>query len=69
MVFMALIGFFVISLAVGVTVVIVHVTKPNRSSRQQVPAAAQPGWYPDAADPARLRWFDGYQWTGQVQQR
>lgn len=26
-----------------------------------------PGWYPDPADPARLRRWDGHQWTGDVQ--
>lgn len=28
-----------------------------------------PGWYPDNADPALLRWFDGHQWTAQTQPR
>ncbi|WP_425300150.1 DUF2510 domain-containing protein [Nocardia flavorosea] len=25
--------------------------------------------HPDNLNPAQLRWFDGYQWTDQVQQR
>jgi hypothetical protein len=28
-----------------------------------IPAVAPAGWYPDAAGQARLRWWDGAQWT------
>jgi len=28
------------------------------------PAMAPAGWYPDASGQARLRWWDGFQWTG-----
>ena len=37
--------------------------------QQPLPAAAPPGWYPDAADVRFVRWWDGYRWTGHVQPR
>ncbi|MEU7142307.1 DUF2510 domain-containing protein [Nocardia sp. NPDC046473] len=37
--------------------------------RLQPPGAIAPGWYPDNANPAILRWFDGHQWTAQTQPR
>ncbi|NKY56165.1 DUF2510 domain-containing protein [Nocardia flavorosea] len=57
-----------LSLAVAV-VVVVRVTRSGRPRQPQPPTAVQPGWYPDNLNPAQLRWFDGYQWTDQVQQR
>ncbi|MEU0502661.1 DUF2510 domain-containing protein [Nocardia sp. NPDC005998] len=41
------------------------------SSGRRPPASASlaPGWYPDHANPALLRWFDGYQWTNQTHPR
>ncbi|MFG1792374.1 DUF2510 domain-containing protein [Nocardia sp. NPDC049149] len=35
--------------------------------RTAVPQPAAPGWYPDPANPAIVRWFDGRQWTHQTQ--
>lgn len=33
------------------------------------PQLPPPGWYDDAADPTLLRWWDGVQWTENVQAR
>ena len=30
------------------------------------PMGTPAGWYPDASDPRRVRYWDGAQWTGQV---
>ncbi|WP_223884857.1 DUF2510 domain-containing protein [Nocardia colli] len=40
-----------------------------RAGQQQSSGQIAPGWYPDNANPALLRWFDGHQWTAQTQPR
>lgn len=69
MLYVALFVLFVLVVSAVVVVVMVTITKPNQPSQQQLPMAAQPGWYPDSLNPAQLRWFDGHRWTDQVQQR
>ena len=31
------------------------------------PETTPPGWYPDPGNPTALRWFDGAQWTENIQ--
>lgn len=39
---------------------------PATHTRPMLPG---PGWHPDPADPARLRWWDGERWTETVRHR
>jgi hypothetical protein len=46
--------------------VAVAIWMSKRSSAQPQPFGGQPmpaGWYPDPHGQARLRWYDGTQWT------
>lgn len=66
-----LITLVVLLITAGVIALIVMLVKAgsNRGPAYLPPAAMPPGWYPDHADPSRLRWFDGFMWTDQVRSR
>ncbi len=45
--------------------------RPDQMTERQTPAMlaqdhAEPGWYPDAADPGMMRYWDGFHMTGQT---
>jgi len=42
------------------------VAPPVAAPPVATPAAAPPGWFPDPKGEARLRWWDGQQWTDNV---
>lgn len=48
---------------------IVLIVKSSSRGRPPASTSMAPGWYPDHANPALLRWFDGYQWTNQTHPR
>ncbi|MEV6429475.1 DUF2510 domain-containing protein [Nocardia sp. NPDC051463] len=54
-----------------VLAIVVVIVKSRSSARAgyQPPTTIAPGWYPDHANPAVVRWFDGYQWTNHTQPR
>ncbi|WP_227999195.1 DUF2510 domain-containing protein [Nocardia australiensis] len=62
---------FILLILLVVIGIVVLIIKTGSSSQpgQRPPGGPAPGWYPDHADPALLRWFDGYQWTNQTQAR
>jgi len=47
-----------------------HAAKTAVKASKVVPDPVLPflpaGWYPDQADPALVRWFDGHSWTNQT---
>ncbi|QNI09374.1 DUF2510 domain-containing protein [Mycobacterium kubicae] len=53
----------------------IRLTSPKPDSNSYVPHGWQtaptsaPGWYPDAHDPAVLRYFDGQAWTADTRRR
>ncbi|OBJ53770.1 hypothetical protein A9W95_17955 [Mycobacterium sp. 1423905.2] len=70
----ALIGVVVVA---GFIVVMIRLTTPKPDANPYVPHGWQtspaptsaPGWYPDAHNPAVLRYFDGQTWTAHTHQR
>ena len=42
-------------------------TPPSPQPGAPLPSAPVPGWYPDPAHPGHTRWWDGSQWSAQVQ--
>ncbi|WP_242657755.1 DUF2510 domain-containing protein [Mycobacterium kubicae] len=68
----ALIGVVVVA---GFIVLMIRLTSPKPDSNSYVPHGWQtaptsaPGWYPDAHDPAVLRYFDGQAWTADTRRR
>ncbi|WP_375540265.1 DUF2510 domain-containing protein [Nocardia sp. XZ_19_385] len=61
----------VLLVVIAAIVVIVAAKKSSSQARTQHQGQGPigPGWYPDHANPALVRWFDGYQWTHQTQPR
>lgn len=41
----------------------------KQAEQQPAPTAPAPGWYPDQVDQRFVRYWDGSQWTSQVQPR
>ncbi|MGH3281944.1 MAG: DUF2510 domain-containing protein [Trebonia sp.] len=39
-------------------------SRPGASNQSRTDAISPPGWHPDPYGQARLRWWDGTQWTG-----
>ncbi|WP_327096538.1 DUF2510 domain-containing protein [Nocardia vinacea] len=64
----SLLHILILLVIVAVPVVIVLIVKSGSRGGSQASAMA-PGWYPDHANPALVRWFDGYQWTNYTQPR
>ena len=50
-----------------IIVAIVYFVRRARRPSGQGPAQSPPGWHPDPHGQARLRWWDGSQWTQHTQ--
>ncbi|MEU7141233.1 DUF2510 domain-containing protein [Nocardia sp. NPDC046473] len=59
----------VVTIVLIIVIASVIVVAGKSRPRPAVPPISGPGWYPDPADPRIVRWFDGYRWTDQTQQR
>ncbi|MFI6998905.1 DUF2510 domain-containing protein [Nocardia sp. NPDC050175] len=59
----------VVAIVLIIVIASVIVVAVKSGSRPATPPVSSPGWYPDPADPRIVRWFDGYRWTDQTQQR
>ncbi|WP_052751377.1 DUF2510 domain-containing protein [Mycolicibacter arupensis] len=56
-----------LALMVGVVVGIFFLVKAK--AKRSAPSPLAPDWYPDPADGALLRYFDGQRWTGATRRR
>lgn len=55
-----------LGILLALAIIIPAVQKSNRRAREEAARAMLPpaGWLPDPRGEARLRWWDGSQWTG-----
>ncbi|WP_024443075.1 MULTISPECIES: DUF2510 domain-containing protein [unclassified Mycobacterium] len=56
-----------LAVMVGIVVAIVFLVKARATHTEQLPVV--PNWYPDPADAAQLRYFDGQSWTEDTRPR
>ncbi|OBK18353.1 DUF2510 domain-containing protein [Mycobacterium asiaticum] len=67
-------GLLAVGVVAGIIVILVRLADSPKTESYvphawPVSAAMAPGWYPDNADPALLRYFDGRQWTSATQRK